>query len=576
METSPSSADHELHIVIDFETTKLAVGCQIVRKGEPLLSERTKILRLQGDLQEVPQVVGIHVRTEELRWGEDVDEWISSGVAKQEDILPFRRLKACFCDSNEAARVNHMLQTQLTSKNGDSRDVFWLVLRHFKRITKAIDAALCTTYCQYDEAWFASVKRRILLAVPEISTPASNRKLQELMQRVGFNDVALVSETELASAWQLRKYALAGEDVPAMLEDGSEVIIADAGGLTYNVAIYRMRDAASDVPGLTWKFTGQADSAPLGSEQMLTIQCIEVVKKAIGYEHGSSKDGPRRHYMHENRLDHVIRNSFESFKGSGWAEESRKIHVKPSTLEVEIEREEHMDAWIEEAFKGMVEINSRLVQSGHNIKGRLARVTDQVVVCTVWQVFHFDNPDADINPVLEAQVYSINQVTQDSSPVFADDQHTTLLPWIEVWGSPIEYEVTGIREYEAFWDRGDDRHLPEDAGYQIYARLCFAMQGLTVKVFWDVAPPSFRPYANKQKTFRAPKEADLLHLGSRSLHKQSHTAFIQRVGSPDTTPTSDGDSDTHSDIDDPSIRLEGQKRKHTVPIVGGRSRKVRS
>ncbi|KAK4904291.1 hypothetical protein LTR49_026234, partial [Elasticomyces elasticus] len=72
-----------------------------------------KILRLQADEQEIPQVVALHLRTGELRWGYDVEDWTSSGLAQPEDLFHFQTLKACICDPHEAAKVNKTLNKHL-------------------------------------------------------------------------------------------------------------------------------------------------------------------------------------------------------------------------------------------------------------------------------------------------------------------------------------------------------------------------------------------------------------------------------------------------------------------------------
>ncbi|KAK5714293.1 hypothetical protein LTR17_017224 [Elasticomyces elasticus] len=195
--------------------------------------------------------------------------------------------------------------------------------------------------------------------------------------------------------------------------------------------------------------------------------------------------------------------------------------------------------------------------------GELARSSDEVVVRTEWQVFHFRNDDPDVTANLEVQVYTTTEAKEDSSPVFADDQHTSLLEGIEPWGSLIEYPVPNIREYEAFWDEDDEEHLPEDARYQVWARLRFVKQGLNVKVEWDLAPPSYRPSANKLGDFQDLPESELLHLGTRSLHKKTHAAFIQRVDSSD------------DDANLPSPKRKQAKRKRTDIPIRESSRKLR-
>ncbi|KAK3627291.1 hypothetical protein LTR56_019297 [Elasticomyces elasticus] len=307
MEDNAGGPDDQLHMVIDFGTTKVAVSCQNIQPGESLRTGCSKILRLQGDLQEVPQVVGLHIHTEELRWGEEVYEWLSSEEVRQEDILQFRRLKICFSNPEEASKVNEALKTQLTDKNKASRDVFWLICRQLKRISKDIEAALRITYPHHSEEWFDNVTRHTQLAVPEISKLASMRKLQELTQRAGFKEVAVVSETELAAAWHLHKYALSGEKLPVKLEAGWGVFAADAG-------------------------------AALGSEQVLTMRCISAVKEAIKYKDGSFVGGKGVQIeMHENALDDMIRNSFELFKGTR-VEKSRFIDLEGAGMGVEISR----------------------------------------------------------------------------------------------------------------------------------------------------------------------------------------------------------------------------------------------
>ncbi|KAK5675236.1 hypothetical protein LTS10_011997 [Elasticomyces elasticus] len=292
MEDNAGGPDDQLHMVIDFGTTKVAVSCQITQLGESLRPDCYKILRLQGDLQEVPQVVGLHIHTEELRWGEEVYEWLSSEEVRQEDILQFRRLKICFSNPEEASKVNETLKTQLTDKNNASRDIFWLICRQLKRISKDIEAALRITYPHHSEEWFANVTRHTQLAVPEISKLASMRKLQELTQRAGFKEVAMVSETELAAAWHLHKYALSGEKLPVKLEAGWGAFVADAAA----------------------------------------------VKEAIKYKDGSFVGGKGVQIeMHENALDDMIRNSFESFKGTR-VEKSRFIDLEGAGMGVEISR----------------------------------------------------------------------------------------------------------------------------------------------------------------------------------------------------------------------------------------------
>ncbi|KAK5714294.1 hypothetical protein LTR17_017225 [Elasticomyces elasticus] len=338
MEDNVGGPDDELHMVIDFGTTKVAVGCQIIQPGESLRPGCSKVLRLQGDLQEVPQVVGLHIHTEELRWGEEVYEWLSSEKVRQEDILQFRRLKICFSNPREASKVNETLKTQLADKNNASRDVFWLICRQLKRISKDIEAALRITYPHHSEEWFTNVTRHTQLAVPEISKLASMRKLQELTQRAGFKEVAVVSETELAAAWHLHKYALSGEKLPVKLEAGWGVFAADAGGFTYNASAHIMKSSKSNVHALIPKFTGDAISAALGSEQVLTMRCIAAVKEAIKYKDGSFVGGKGVQIeMHENALDDMIRNSFESFKGTR-VEKSRFIDLEGAGMGVEISR----------------------------------------------------------------------------------------------------------------------------------------------------------------------------------------------------------------------------------------------
>ncbi|KAK3627292.1 hypothetical protein LTR56_019298 [Elasticomyces elasticus] len=173
--------------------------------------------------------------------------------------------------------------------------------------------------------------------------------------------------------------------------------------------------------------------------------------------------------------------------------------------------------------------------------GELARSTDEVMV----------------------QIYTTTKAKEDSSPVFADDQHTSLLDGIEPWRSLIEYPIPNIREYEACWEENDEQRLPEDALYQVWARLRFVKQGLNVKVEWDVAPPSYRRSARKLDPFQDLPESELLHLGTRSLHKKTHAAFIQRVDFSD------------DDAALPSPKPKQAKRKRTDIPFRESSRKLR-
>ncbi|KAK3616319.1 hypothetical protein LTR56_026028 [Elasticomyces elasticus] len=204
-----SASEHELHLILDDGTPNLAVGCQIAKAGKQLRPDLTKILRLQADEQEISQVVALHLRTGELKWGYDVDDWTSSGLAQPEDLLQFQTLKACICDPHEAAKFNKTLNKHLGRRRHKSHDVFWLKLRRLK--ARSESQRCCPT----------------LLAIPEISLPDSNRKLQDLMFRAGFQEqVRLVSETQLASAWQLSKYAASGEEV-MNLKSGEDALVLD-------------------------------------------------------------------------------------------------------------------------------------------------------------------------------------------------------------------------------------------------------------------------------------------------------------------------------------------------------------
>ncbi|KAK4896493.1 hypothetical protein LTR27_005709 [Elasticomyces elasticus] len=359
------ASECELHLLVDDGTSNLAVSCQIVKAGKQLRSDRTKILRLQADEQEIPQMVALHLRTGELRWGYDVDDWISSGQAQPEDLLQFQMLKACICDPAEAEKVNNTLSKHLGRRRHKSHDVFWLKLRHLKLVRKAIDIALCVAYPEFDAEWFAEVPRQTLLAIPEISLPDSNRKLQDLMFRAGFREqVRLVSETQLASAWQLSKYAASGEVLE--LKKGEDALVLDGGGLTYNAAMYRMVPSLSNPNVLLWGFTGHARSAQLGSEKTLTMRCIEEAKHQIDYKDGHFQDGKRVVYMHENTLNGMIKRGPESFKGATW-ETLRVIVIDGTDVVVEISRET-MNGWIEDAFESMYRLNNDLVAGGHNLK----------------------------------------------------------------------------------------------------------------------------------------------------------------------------------------------------------------
>ncbi|KAK5690643.1 hypothetical protein LTR97_012199 [Elasticomyces elasticus] len=360
------ASEYELHLIVDDGTSNLAVGSQIVKAGQRLRPDLTKILRLQADEQEIPQVVALHLRTGELRWGYNVDDWTSSGLVQPEDLLQFQTLKACICDPHEADKVNRTLSKHLGSRRHKSHDVFWLKLRHLKLVRKAIEVALCNAYPQFNAEWFAKVPRQTLLAIPEISLPDSNRKLQDLMFQAGFREqVRLVSETQLASAWQLSKYAASGE-VVMDLKKGEDALVLDGGGLTYNAAMYRMVLSPSNPNILLWEFTGHARSAQLGSEKTLTMRCIEEVKQQIEYKNGHFQDGGRVINMHENTLNGIVKRGLESFKGATW-ETSRVIVIEGSDVVVEISRET-MNGWIDDAFESMYRLNNDLVAGGHNLK----------------------------------------------------------------------------------------------------------------------------------------------------------------------------------------------------------------
>ncbi|KAK5690644.1 hypothetical protein LTR97_012200 [Elasticomyces elasticus] len=192
----------------------------------------------------------------------------------------------------------------------------------------------------------------------------------------------------------------------------------------------------------------------------------------------------------------------------------------------------------------------------------MARVTDEITVQSEWQAFEFFRVEPGTNPVIEAQVYWINRQLEDSSPIFADDQHTKLLPGIFPWCSPIEQEIENIQAYEAFWPEGAAR-TPANKGHLVWGRVRLTKQHMNVKVAWDIAPPRYRPYNNKNKVFQAPPESSLVHLGTRSLHRATHTAFIQRVGAASVPRAATEESPSDSD-DSPPPPKRRQTRSATA------------
>ncbi|KAK5690654.1 hypothetical protein LTR97_012210 [Elasticomyces elasticus] len=317
----PSASDCVMHVLIDFGTTKIVISCQLVFPGEKLRSESTFILQLQAGQEVIPQRVALHLKTGLIRWGLNADlaDWAT------EDVLHFDMLKSCFGDAAEAAKVNRLLRDRLGKWKGKYRDMngWWA-------IHNAVKPAMLRAYPEHTAKYLASVPIRTKLAIPEIFRPQAREVLQRLMVRAQFSPRELVSETELAAAWQLCMLVKKGRRLPVKLEDGDEVLVADGGGFTYNVAICRIKVTTS---GTIWEYIGIADSAPLGSERTLTARCLQNIKGIIKYRDGTYVDGPRRISIHETVLDNMVKCAFETFKSSGSNQGLSRLRARLAILQ---------------------------------------------------------------------------------------------------------------------------------------------------------------------------------------------------------------------------------------------------
>ena len=116
----------------------------------------------------------------------------------------------------------------------------------------------------------------------------------------------------------------------------------------------------------------------------------------------------------------------------------------------------------------------------------------------LWQEYYIDPKD----PVLRKQIYFSTEPVPNHVHIFEDNN---LIPALEEWGDEIEHRLSEdyLNSCQLFWHEeateADGNVIAAKVGRRrVFARLRMNVDGQNVKLSFDVAEASFRPYSHGQ------------------------------------------------------------------------------
>lgn len=144
-----------------------------------------------------------------------------------------------------------------------------LFVRHLVALKSALYQAAAN---QFHDASLSitALPAYVFFAVPEMVHLGNRHKLSQLLARAELPRTKLIPETEAAGAWHAFKF---GKENPAssdkLFARGDELLVADAGGWTFNASSYIITGPSEDGARIGMKATGRKDSVSLAARREL-------------------------------------------------------------------------------------------------------------------------------------------------------------------------------------------------------------------------------------------------------------------------------------------------------------------
>lgn len=264
-----------LRIALDYGTVTGMAAFHIAESGEQASMRNIHNLEVQPTKFNFPMVAGYHGNS--LIWGFEMEAKLRSGEMAEESAIRLAKLALYECD--QTAEIVNLMEEQLNVLGKEG-------VRFFADHLQAIDRAVMHSARTGIIGWtydLDTIEREYHICVPVMWTPTSTKLFMDAVKLAGLPRTELVLESESAAALGIEEMRGFSDHLPCQIMRGDDMMVADLGGGTEDLAVYKFGDSAEIGAQVALRSVGAPEGELVGSEWInrLFLKWLETTCREI-------------------------------------------------------------------------------------------------------------------------------------------------------------------------------------------------------------------------------------------------------------------------------------------------------